>query len=192
MTELTKTRHANIRVPVEEPTGPLGRFVSWYSRRIYGDVLDVALVLWHHKRALLAMGTLEKQVERFDQLDPQLKNLAVMAAAGRIGCSWCVDFGYYEAHTLGLDTARLRQVPGWRDSADFSPTERLVLEFAEAATETPPTVTDELVAALNEALGVPAVVELAMMVAVENERSRFNSSLGLSSQGFTDRCEIAR
>jgi hypothetical protein len=29
-----------------------------------------------------------------------------------------------------------------------------------------------------------------MMVAVENVRSRFNSSLGLTSQGFTDRCEI--
>jgi hypothetical protein len=29
-----------------------------------------------------------------------------------------------------------------------------------------------------------------MMVAVENVRSRFNSSLGLTSQGFKDRCEI--
>jgi hypothetical protein len=25
---------------------------------------------------------------------------------------------------------------------------------------------------------------------VENERSRFNSALGLTSQGFTDRCEV--
>jgi hypothetical protein len=29
-----------------------------------------------------------------------------------------------------------------------------------------------------------------MMVAVENTRSRFNSALGLTSQGFKDRCEI--
>ena len=29
-----------------------------------------------------------------------------------------------------------------------------------------------------------------MMVAVENVRSRFNSALGLTSQGFKDRCEI--
>jgi hypothetical protein len=34
------------------------------------------------------------------------------------------------------------------------------------------------------------VVELAMMVAVENERSRFNSAFGLTSQGFSDRCEL--
>ena len=29
-----------------------------------------------------------------------------------------------------------------------------------------------------------------MMIAVENLRSRFNSALGLTSQGFKDRCEI--
>jgi hypothetical protein len=28
-----------------------------------------------------------------------------------------------------------------------------------------------------------------MMIAVENQRSRFNSALGLTSQGFTDRCK---
>jgi hypothetical protein len=36
----------------------------------------------------------------------------------------------------------------------------------------------------------PALVELTMMVAVENTRSRFNAALGLSSKGFRDRCEV--
>jgi len=57
-------------------------------------------------------------------------------------------------------------------------------------TATPPTVTDELAAALREDLGDKAFVELTMMVAVENERSRFNSALGLKSQGFKDTCDI--
>lgn len=35
-----------------------------------------------------------------------------------------------------------------------------------------------------------ALVELTMMVAVENQRSRFNSALGLTSQGFRHRCEV--
>jgi hypothetical protein len=30
-----------------------------------------------------------------------------------------------------------------------------------------------------------------MVVAVENERSRFNAALGLASQGYADRCELA-
>ena len=31
--------------------------------------------------------------------------------------------------------------------------------------------------------GEPAFIELTMMVAIENERSRFNSALGLTNQG---------
>jgi alkylhydroperoxidase family enzyme len=35
------------------------------------------------------------------------------------------------------------------------------------------------------------LVELTMMIAVENQHSRFNSAFGLSSQGFKDRCPAA-
>jgi alkylhydroperoxidase family enzyme len=51
-------------------------------------------------------------------------------------------------------------------------------------------VTDEMVAGLRRQLDDAQLVELTMMVAVENIRSRFNSALGLTSQGFKDRCEI--
>jgi alkylhydroperoxidase family enzyme len=51
-------------------------------------------------------------------------------------------------------------------------------------------VTDGMVEGLRRSLDDAELVELTMMVAVENVRSRFNSALGLSSQGFTDRCEI--
>jgi hypothetical protein len=34
------------------------------------------------------------------------------------------------------------------------------------------------------------LVELTAIVAVENLRSRINSALGLTAQGFKDRCEI--
>jgi alkylhydroperoxidase family enzyme len=64
------------------------------------------------------------------------------------------------------------------------------MAYAEAVTATPPAVTDEMVADLRRHLNDAELVELTMMVAVENVRSRFNSSLGLTSQGFTDRCEI--
>ena len=53
-------------------------------------------------------------------------------------------------------------------------------------------VTDELAEGLRVVLGDEAFVELTMMVAVENQRSRLNSALGLTSQGFKDRCELGR
>lgn len=183
---------SRLRVPVEKPRGVFGRAVAWYSRRTYGDVLDNALVLLHHRPALIAVAGFERRVDRWDELDPDLKMLAVMAAASAIGCSWCLDFGYFAAHSKGLRVDKLREVPRWREADVFDETERLVLELAEAMTATPPRVSDELVSRLTEALGVPAVVELVMMVAVENQRSRYNSAFGLTSQGFSDRCELPR
>lgn len=66
------------------------------------------------------------------------------------------------------------------------------MEYAEAMSVTPPEVGDELAQRLRTALGEAAFVELTTMVAVENMRSRTNSALGLTSQGFKDRCEVER
>jgi len=183
-------RREALRVPPVEPRSLFDRAVAWYCRRHYGDVLDNALVLMHDRKALRALFAFEKKVATWDALDPDLKVLAQAGSAAVIGCSWCMDFGYFAAHSQGLDTSKLGEVPRWRESEVFTAQERRVLEHAEAMTVTPPQVTDEMAEALRADLGNAAFVELTMMVAVENERSRFNSALGLTSQGFKDQCEL--
>jgi alkylhydroperoxidase family enzyme len=145
----------------------------------------------HNMKVGRSYALFELGVERWRALDHGLKDLAVMAAAVSIGCSWCVDFGYWEA-TMNhkVPAAKIRAVPGWRDSDVFTELERLVLEYAEAMTDTPPSVTDEMVARLREHLTEAELVELTAIVAVENLRSRINSALGLRAQGFKDRCDI--
>jgi AhpD family alkylhydroperoxidase len=127
---------------------------------------------------------------RWKRLDPTLKALAALASAATIGCSWCLDFGYWISREQGVDPAKLRNVPRWRESAVYTDAERAVLAYAEAMSTTPLGVTDEMVADLRQHLDDAQLVELTMMVAVENTRSRFNSALGLASQGFSDRCEL--
>jgi AhpD family alkylhydroperoxidase len=187
-----QTRRSAARVPLDVPNDLFSRAMVWYSKRTYGDVLDNGLALLHNRPVLKALIGFERKVEKWSALDPQLRTLAEMASASMIGCSWCMDFGYYHSHSQGLDTSKLEEVPRWRDSEVFTELERQVMEYAEAVTATPPTVTDELAEALRVALGNAAFVELTMMVAVENQRSRLNSALGLTSQGFKDRCELAR
>jgi len=181
---------SSFRVPQAELKGLYAKALSLYARRTYGQIPDNAYVLWHHQPGLKAVLGFERRVARFDRLDPHLKSFAVMAAAARIGCSWCLDFGYYLAHDEGLDLTKVREVPRWRESGVFTDLERAVMDYAEAMTATPPTVTDEMVAGLTEQLGTEAVVELTLMVAIENERSRFNSAMGLASQGYSDVCEL--
>jgi hypothetical protein len=47
-----------------------------------------------------------------------------------------------------------------------------------------------MVAGLRGHLDDAQLVELTMMVSVENSRARFNTALGLTGQGFRDRCEL--
>ena len=178
------------RISLDPPRTLTYRLVEWFSRRRFGAVAEPAAAMAHNPRVLRGNLRAETSLARWHALDPTLKDLAVMAAAVTVGCSWCVDFGYWISTGNGVDPTKLRAVPQWRDSTVFDDTERAVLAYAEAVSATPPAVTDAMVADLRGRLDDAALVELTMMVAVENERSRFNSALGLHSQGFSDRCEL--
>ncbi|MFC7326639.1 carboxymuconolactone decarboxylase family protein [Marinactinospora rubrisoli] len=179
------------RISLTPPDTLLNRVAAWYSRRGYGKVLAPGLAMGHNARVLLAYVRLERAAARWNGLDPGLKHLAVMASAARINCSWCMDFGHWEAHELGLPMEKIAMVPRWRaDRAAFTELELLVLEYAEAMTETEPRVTDELAAALLRRLGAAAFVELTAVVGLENYRSRVNSAFGLTGQGFSNACAV--
>jgi alkylhydroperoxidase family enzyme len=179
------------RISLDPPRTLSYRLGARFSRRRYGTVLVPLAAVGHNTRVGLAYGLFELQVERWRKLDQGLKDLAVMAAAAAIGCSWCMDFGYWES-TMKHDVPaeKIRAVPSWRDSGVFAELERLVLEYAEAMTDTPPSVTDEMVERLRGHLSETQLVELTAIVAVENLRSRINAALGLTAQGFRDRCEV--
>ena len=64
------------------------------------------------------------------------------------------------------------------------------MEYAEAMSETPPRVTDELSARLLEQLGAPAMVELTAWSAFANLTTRSNTAMGIESQGFSKACTL--
>jgi hypothetical protein len=64
------------------------------------------------------------------------------------------------------------------------------MEYAAAMSQTPPTVTDEMSAALLEALGAAAPVELTARTAVMNLSARATIALGVRSQEFSASCGL--
>ena len=146
-------------------------------------MLDPGAALAHNVPVARSFALFELQAERWRRLDRGLTDLAVMAVAASIGCAWCLDFGYWEtAVKHDVPAGKIRAVPAWRDSDRFTGLERLVLEYAEAMTGTPPGVTDEMVERLRRQLTEAELVELTAIIAVENLRSRMNAALGLGCQ----------
>jgi AhpD family alkylhydroperoxidase len=132
-----------------------------------------------------------RKVDSWNRLDPNLASFAAMAAAGVVGCSFCLDLHYFMTHNRGLDEAKAREVPRWRESTVFTALEREVMEYAEAMSQTPPAVTDEMSATLLEALGAPALLELTARVGAMNMTARGNVALGIRSQEFSASCGLA-
>jgi alkylhydroperoxidase family enzyme len=176
----------SLRVPKAELTTGLSESMI----KQFGVVPEPLEVTWHNPKVAEASLELGGKVSEWDAADESLKSFAHMAVAAQVGCSWCLDINYFLAQNHNLDLAKASQVPRWRDSDVFTPLERDVLEYAEAMTSTPTTVTDELSAGLLERLGPAALVELTVFIGFANLASRVNTAHGVTSQGYSDACEI--
>jgi alkylhydroperoxidase family enzyme len=184
MTSRTRVPHARI-------SGILGAMVRRFSIRMLGQVPEPLSVMWHNPRVFMGFMGFSRKASRWKACDPQLKSFAHMASASVVGCSFCLDLGYFQAHNDKLDIEKARQVPRWRSSNVFTPLERDVMEYAEAMSRTPPEVTDELSSRLLQQLGAPALIELTAFVGAANMVSRSNVALGIKGQGFSEACGLA-
>ena len=178
------------RISLTPPKTVSYRIAEWFMRRRFGAMLDPVRAVGHNIPVMQAFGALEQRAAKWNKLDATLRDLADMAAGAKIGCPWCLDFGYWMMRTHGIPNEKIEAVPRWRNSELFSPLERLAMEYAEALTETPPTVDDGLVKELRNHLDEAQLVELTAIICLENLRSRRNIAFGLTSQGFRARCEV--
>jgi alkylhydroperoxidase family enzyme len=158
--------------------------------RQLGAVPEPVEVTYNNPKVAMSSQEFSAGVSGWDAADASLKTFAHMAVAAQVGCSWCLDVNYFLAMSHNLDLTKASQVARWRESDVFTPLERDVLEYAEAMTNTPTTVTDELSASLLERLGPAALVELTVFIGFANLATRVNTAHGITSQGYSDACEI--
>jgi alkylhydroperoxidase family enzyme len=155
-----------------------------------GAIPEPTEVAFNNPTVAVSIQEFAGKVGTWNATETSLKTFAHMAVAALVGCSWCLDINYFLAQDLNLDLTKASQVPRWRESDVFSPLERDVLEYAEAMTVTPPIVTDELSARLLNRLGAASLVELTVFISFANMASRSNVAHGITSQGYSDACEI--
>jgi AhpD family alkylhydroperoxidase len=178
------------RIPPAEITGVKGALIKRMIEKRLGKVPTAVGVYWHNPQVLFASFGLGGKIQKWDACDETLKSFAHMAVASLVGCTWCLDFNYFEARNKGLDVEKAREIPRWREADVFTALERDVLEYAEAMSRTPPTLTDDMVSRLHAALGSAAMVELTSVIAFANMSTRGNVALGIESDGFAAACGL--
>lgn len=120
--------------------------------------------------------------DEWNACDKALKSLAHMAVAALVGPRR-LDIGYFLAHDDRLDAGKAGEVPRWRRSDAFTPLERDVLEYAEAMSHAPSTVTGALASRLLDALGSAAMVELTAFIGLANLVAWSGTATGTRPQG---------
>jgi len=97
-----------------------------------------------------------------------------------------MDIGSAVGRATGVSEAQLRELPVYRESAAFTPLEKLVLDYAVAITATPVEVPEALFATLKKHFDDAQLIELTAAVAWENYRARFDHALDIGAQGFSE------
>src|SRR5215475_15000107 len=85
------------RIPQAELTGVYGAVVKRMSRKMFGEVPEPVGVVWHNRKVLNFGFGVGRKVQKWDQCDENLKSFAHMAVASLVGCSFCLDYGYFHA-----------------------------------------------------------------------------------------------
>ena len=86
----------------------------------------------------------------------------------------------------GISAEQIAGLHHYRNDFNFSELERLVLEYADAITQTPVEVPDALFARLRECFDETQLVELTSAIAWEGYRARFSHALGIEAENFSD------
>ena len=178
---------STFRIPKAKIIGLYARAMAWYSPPRLRRRPRQRLVMLHHRPVLKAPSPSSARSSKWDRARPGPEDAGRRwRAPAMIGCTWCMDFGYFTAHSKGLDieqarggarggatptvfTALERQVHGVRRGDDRDPADRHRRAGRGAA---------------GRARGDAAFVELTMMVAVENQRSRLQQRAGADQPGL--------
>src|SRR5437899_5738140 len=109
--------------------------------------------------------------------------LGKIRAASRVGCPFCVGVNSAVGRKAGLSDDKLLAVLSDNRTL-FNDTERLVIELADAMTDTPANISDDLYARLRKQFSEEQLMQLGAQIAFENYRARWNRIFNVESDNL--------
>jgi AhpD family alkylhydroperoxidase len=172
---------------VEEERGLFNRLAFWFARRRFNGKVPAPLkALVHNRRVLMAVGGFELAIEGAKAIDHRTKFLVSLRVAQVVGCHFCLDIGTALGRGAGIDEEQLSNLDEYATHSAFDDRLRIALDLATAMTVTPPCATDEMFARARTHFDEAGLVELCSMIAWENYRARFNHTLALPADGYSE------
>ena len=160
----------------KESAGPDQEKILTQVTQKSGKIANIWKLWAHSPLTLETFMPFYKALMMKASLDGKLRELAYVKTSMINGCPYCAGPHRTIGLKIGLTEQQFQELDRFESSHLFSPTEKLVLRYAEELTKNVKT-SDELMAELREHLTEPQIVELNLTIGMANLTNRFNVSL---------------
>ena len=166
------------------------RVIFWLQRRKYGDVLNSSRYWAQSPSVFLTLslfyGTLDR---KSSPISPAMRSLIIVRVSQLNGCSFCIDLNTSVLLERGLAVEKVQDLHRWRESFLFSDEEKVLLDYAEAVTNSKGDIGGHIKSQMVQHFTDKELVEITALIAFQNMSTKVNNAFGIDPQGF---CSLER
>lgn len=143
----------------------------------YGPFRDQVGVFAHVPPAVEHLMGLLIELKRRKAVPWRYIELAIVVTSKLNECHYCVDHHAPELEVEGISRAGIDRILDYHDHPELDDTDRLVIEYAIAVTQTPQRIRDAMFDRLRARFTEAQIVELTLRIALCGFFNRFNDAL---------------
>jgi uncharacterized peroxidase-related enzyme len=148
----------------------------------YGPFRNQVAVLAHVPAALRHLMSLLIELRAAKTLPKRYLELAIVTVSQLNACHYCVAHHTPFLAVEGVSPAGAARILDYRDHPELDATDRLVVEYAIAAWETPNRIPEALFARLRAAFTEAQIVELTLRITLCGFFNKFNDALQIEEE----------
>jgi len=148
----------------------------------YGPFRNQVAVFAHVPAALRHLMPLLMELRAAQTLPKRYLELAIVAVSRLNECDYCVAHHKPFLAVEGVSAAGIDRVLEYRDHPEFDEIDRLVVEYAIAATERPGRLPEAMFARLRRHFSEAQIVELTLRITLCGFFNKFNDALGIEEE----------
>ena len=172
-----------MKKPLVSPLDTSGNKKAEEMAKFYQETLGFTpnslFTMMHRPRIADAFVEMNQAVmENKGRVTSSLKRLLAYFSSRTTGCRYCEAHAIRAADRYGADQEKLDNIWEYKTHPAFSDAERVVFDFAIAASSVPNAVDDEISERLREHWNDGEIVELLGVIALFGYLNRWNDSMG--------------
>lgn len=148
----------------------------------YGPFRNQVAVLAHVPAALRHLMPMLMELREAKTLPKRSLEIAIVVVSNLNACHYCVAHHAPFLAVEGLSPAGIDRLMDWQDHPELDETDRLVVQYAIAAWETPNRIPEALFHRLRGAFSEAQIVELTLRITLCGFFNRFNDALQIEEE----------